>query len=47
MGGSSLGSEAIYSFLKHKIKNVLFLNNIDDIKIKEIQNQKRKKYYLL
>ena len=47
MGGSSLGSEAIYSFLKHKIKkNVLFLNNIDDIKIKEIQNQKKRKKIL-
>ena len=30
MGGSSLGAQAIYSFLKHKIKKrISFLNNLD------------------
>ena len=36
MGGSSLGAEAIYSFLKEKIKkNFLFIDDLDiDIKKK-------------
>jgi len=30
MGGSILGAEAIYQFLKHKIKkNFFFLNNLE------------------
>ena len=42
MGGSSLGSEAIYNFLGHKInRNFTFLNNIDDTKIKEIFIKKK------
>ena len=44
MGGSILGSEAIHCFLKKKIKkNVLFLNNINQEKLKEIKNKKREK----
>ena len=39
MGGSILGSEAIYSFLKKKIKkNCIFLNDIDQSKIKSFKN---------
>ena len=38
MGGSSLGSEAIYFFLKKKIKkNFIFLNNIDEEKLQYIK----------
>jgi len=38
MGGSSLGSEAIYSFCKNKIKkNFIFLNNLDQSKIEAIK----------
>ena len=41
MGGSVLGSEAIYSFLKRKIKkNFLFLNDIDQDKISGIIKKK-------
>ena len=30
MGGSALGTEAIYNFLKHKIKKkIIFANNLD------------------
>ena len=44
MGGSILGSEAIHCFLKKKIKkNVLFLNNINQEKLKENKNKKREK----
>ena len=44
MGGSILGSEAIHCFLKKKIKkNVLFLNKINQEKLKEIKNKKREK----
>jgi len=40
MGGSSLGSNAIYSFLKHKIKkNFMFMNNLSP-KVK-IDNKKK------
>ncbi len=36
MGGSSLGAQAIYDFLKHKIKkNFLFLDNIQTFKLKK------------
>ena len=43
MGGSILGSEAIYNFLYHKIdKKVIFLNNIN---LKEVENLKKKKDY--
>ena len=41
MGGSILGSEAIYEFLQHKIKkDVIFLNNLNEneiLKIKKIK----------
>ena len=40
MGGSTLGAEAIYSFYKDKIKkNFIFLNNLDELKIKKIKNK--------
>ena len=36
MGGSILGAQAIYEFLKHKIKkNFLFINNLQNILKKE------------
>ena len=42
MGGSSLGCQAIYLFLKKKIKkNFLFLDNIDPDKFKELSNKKK------
>ncbi len=41
MGGSILGSEAIYSFLEKKIKkNFLFINDIDLEKIKKLKSGK-------
>ena len=44
MGGSILGSEAIYTFLNKKIKkNFLFLDDIDLKKIEEIKNYQNKK----
>ncbi len=40
MGGSILGSEAIYEFLSHKIKkNFYFLDNIDEEKILKIKKE--------
>jgi len=42
MGGSILGAEAIYSFLKHKVKKeFFFFNNLNEDKIKEINNKKK------
>ena len=42
MGGSILGAEAIYHFFKKKIKKeFLFLNNIDEEKLKEIKDKKK------
>ena len=47
MGGSSLGSEAIYFFLKKKIKkNFIFLNNIDEEKLQYIKKQNQLKKVL-
>ena len=41
MGGSILGSEAIYSFLKKKIKkNFYFFDNIDYEKIQDFSKKK-------
>ena len=41
MGGSVLGSKAIYSFLNKKIKkNFLFLDNLDQSEIKKIKKKK-------
>ena len=41
IGGSILGAEAIYYFLKKKIKKeFIFLNNIDETKINKLKNQK-------
>ena len=41
MGGSILGAEAIYFFLKKKIKkNFIFLDNIDEEKIKKYKIKK-------
>ena len=40
MGGSILGSEALYYFLKEKIKkNFLFFNDIDDDKLKKLKTK--------
>ena len=40
MGGSILGTQAIYSFLKEKInKKFIFLNNLDQIKIERIKKK--------
>ena len=39
MGGSILGSEALYYFLKNKIKkDFIFLNNIDEDKLKRLKS---------
>ena len=41
MGGSILGSEAIYYFLKHKIKkDFLFFNDINEDKLKRLKSKK-------
>ena len=41
MGGSILASKSIYSFLEYKIKKkFIFLDNLDEIKIKEINKEK-------
>ena len=41
MGGSSLGAQAIYDFLRHKIKKkFLFIDNL-----KRSNQEKKKKYY--
>ena len=40
MGGSVLGAQSIYSFLKQKInKNFIFLDNLDQIKIQKIKKK--------
>ena len=40
MGGSVLGANAIYSFLKHKIeKNFIFIDNLDQLQIKDIKKK--------
>ena len=45
MGGSTLGSEAIYNFLKKKIrKKFLFIDNINN---KKIYNSKKKIFNLI
>ena len=42
MGGSILGARSIYNFLKHKIKkNFFFIDNIENINIKNFLNKKR------
>ena len=41
MGGSSLGAQAIYDFLRHKIKKKFFF--IDNLKISN--HEKKKKFY--
>ena len=41
MGGSILGTKAIYSFLKHKIKKkLIFLDNLDENYLKQIKKNK-------
>ena len=42
MGGSILGTQSIYDFLKHKIKKKLFFN--DNLQSKINHNDKKKKY---
>ena len=38
MGGSSLGTQTIYDFLKHKIsKNFFFIDNLDDEKLSQLK----------
>ena len=40
MGGSILGSKAIYSFLKYKIKKkLIFIDNLDENLLKKIRNE--------
>ena len=40
MGGSSLGTQAIYSFFKHKInKDFFFFDNLDQLKIEQIKKK--------
>jgi glucose-6-phosphate isomerase len=47
MGGSILGSKAIYYFLKHKIKkNFIFLDNLDNDKINKIDKKKNSNKFL-
>lgn len=47
MGGSINGAEAIYYFLKNRIKkNFIFVNNIDNKKIEEIKSKKNLKKIL-
>ena len=45
MGGSILGAQAIYQFLKHKIKKKFIF--VDNLQNNEIKNQKKKicKFY--
>ena len=41
MGGSILGSEAIYEFLKHKIKkDLIFLNNLNSDEVLKLKKNK-------
>ena len=50
MGGSVLGSKAIYSFLNKKIKkNFLFLDNLDQSEIKKIKKKKdlKKSFFII
>ena len=40
MGGSTLGSEALYSFFENKVKKkFLFLNNLNELKIEQIKKK--------
>jgi Glucose-6-phosphate isomerase len=40
MGGSVLGTQAIYSFLKHKIrKKFIFIDNLDERFLKKIKKE--------
>ena len=41
MGGSILGSEAIYFFLKRIKKDFIFLNNIDEDELQKIKSKKK------
>ena len=47
MGGSALGAQALYSFFKDKIKKkFFFLDNLDQLKIEKIKQQKNLKNHL-
>ena len=47
MGGSALGANAIYSYLKTKIKKkFIFIDNIDLNKINFLKNEKKTSQYL-
>ena len=41
MGGSSLGAEAIYNFMKYKIKKKFYFFNNLDTKNHSIKNKKK------
>ena len=46
MGGSVLGAQSIYSFLKQKInKDFIFLDNLDQLKLEEIKKKINIKKY--
>ena len=50
MGGSILGTKSIYSFFKNRIKkNIFFLDNLDEVKIKEVRknNKFNKNLYII
>ena len=48
MGGSTLGAETIYQFLKHKIKKkFIFINNLNpQIKDEQKKNKSNKYYHI-
>ena len=47
MGGSILGSKALYSFLKHKIKkNFIFIDNLDFKLLKSVDTKKNPSKFL-
>ena len=48
MGGSTMGVDAIHSFLKHKIKkNILFLDNLDEFQFKNLVNLKKTLFLII
>ena len=48
MGGSALGTEAIYNFLKHKIKKkIIFANNLDVSSLYFFKKKKNKNLNLI
>ena len=45
MGGSILGSQAIYDFLKPKFKNILFIDNFKKERIKKRSTKFKYNYF--